>query len=164
MSKKKFKDGLESLFGGPAIAEPSLPENSPLLEKTEKKSSSKPKKTLKVKGKRSRTGKNFTSDLDTLFETVLESNLRESKENQKTNGSKAKRPPVVGLDALIQRTTDHDYDYTTTKKRVTFIFEKKKLDKLKRIAKLQNAYLKDIIGKIVGTHIDKYDEEGRPKS
>ena len=164
MSKKKFKDGLESLFGGPAIAEPSLPENSPLLEQTEKKSKNKPKKTLKVNGKRSRTGKNFTSDLDTLFESVLEDNLRESKEVQSTNERKSKRPPVVGLDALIQRTTDHDYDYTTTKKRVTFIFEKKKLDKLKRIAKLQNAYLKDIIGKIVGTHIDKYDDEGRLKS
>lgn len=166
MSKKKFKDGLESLFGGPAIAEPSLPENSPLLEQTEKKKS-KPKKALKVKAKRSKSGKNFTSDLDTLFETVLEDSLREAKVSTKQNDRKVNvdnRPPVVGLDALIQRTSDHDYDYTTTKKRVTFIFEKKKLDKLKRIAKLQNAYLKDIIGNIVTTHIDKYDDEGRLKS
>jgi len=168
VSKKKFKDGLESLFGGPAVAEPSLPENSPLLEQTEKKkNAANSKKGLKVRAKRSRTGKNFTSDLDTLFESVIESNIRESKEDKQTKGrraSRAKRPPVVGLDALIQRTTDDNYDYTSTKKRVTFIFEKKKLDKLKRIAKLQNAYLKDIIGKIVGTHIDKYDEEGQLKS
>ena len=165
MSKKKFKDGLESLFGGPAIAEPSLPENSPLLEQTENRNR-KPKKALKVNAKRSRTGKNFTSDLDTLFETAVESNQHETQEG-KTNGRKsdrAKRPPVVGLDALIQRTTEQDYDYTSTKKRVTFIFAKKKLDKLKRIAKLQNAYLKDIIGKIMGDHIDKYDDEGRLKS
>ena len=169
MSKKKFKDGLESLFGGPAVAEPSLPENSPLLEQTEKDKNkkTKSKQSLKVRAKRSKSGKNFTSDLDTLFESVLEKNIRESREDRETKGrraSRAKRPPVVGLDALIQRTTDDNYDYTSTKKRVTFIFEKKKLDKLKRIAKLQNAYLKDIIGKIVGSHIDKYDDEGHLKS
>lgn len=164
MSKKKFKDGLESLFGGPAIAEPSLPENSPLLERTENRNN-KPKKELKVRSKRSKSGKNFTSDLDTLFETVVEDNMRESKSTTTGNrAAAAKKPPVVGLDALIQRTTDHDYDYTTTKKRVTFIFDKKKLDKLKRIAKYENAYLKDIIGQIISTHLDKYDEEGRAKS
>ncbi len=166
MSKKKFKDGLESLFGGPAVAEPSLPENSPLLEQTTNKNG-KAKKALKVKAKRSKSGKNFTSDLDTLFETVLEGNIRESNTPDKENGSRAtatKKPPVVGLDALIQRTTDKDYDYTTTKKRVTFIFDKKKLDKLKRIAKFQDAYIKDIIGQIISTHLDKYDEEGRAKS
>ncbi len=161
MSKKKFKDGLESLFGGPAIAEPSLPDNSPILEETQRESK---KKALKVKAKRSKSGKNFTSDLDTLFETVVEDNIRGAKTGSNSGNrspKRANRPPVVGLDALIQRTSDADYDYTSTKKRVTFIFEKKKLDKLKQIAKTQNTYLKDIIGNIIGLHIDKFDEEGR---
>ena len=162
MSKEKFKDGLESLFGGPAIAEPSLPENSPLLEET-KGMEKTPKKAMKVRGKRSRTGKNFTSDLDTLFETAVEDKHRSNNGSSKANTKRTGKPPVVGLDALIQRTADKDYDYTTTKKRVTFIFEKKKLDKLKRIAKLQNKFLKDIIGDIIAKHIDKYDEEGQLK-
>lgn len=172
MSKKKFKDGLESLFGGPAIAEPSLPENSPLLEQTEKPKRSAAKKGLKIHSKRSKSGKNFTSDLDTLFEVALSDTIRDKQyDDEATSASsnnranrRGKRLPVVGLDALIQRTTDDNFDYTSTKKRVTFIFEKKKLDKLKRIAKLQNSFLKDIIGQIVGKHIAKYNDEGKLKA
>lgn len=166
MSKKNLKDGLESLFGGPAIAEPSLPENSPLLERTERTKKTAEKKGVKVRAKRSKSSKNFTSDLDSLFESVINDNYREKQVEETDKNSKnktTKRRPVVGLDALIQRTTDGNYDYTSTKKRVTFIFEKKKLDKLKLIAKLQKAYLKDIIGKIVGEHISKYDDDGQLK-
>jgi len=170
VSKKNLKDGLESLFGGPAIAEPSLPENSPLLERTEvaKSKSSADKKDSPKRKKRAKSGKNFTSDLDTLFEAALSDNIREEHnqdlDNNQSQRSQRRRPAVVGLDALIQKTTDVNLDYTSTKKRVTFIFEKKKLDKLKRIAKLQNAFLKDIIGKIVGEHIAKYDDEGHLKN
>jgi len=169
VSKKKFKDGLESLFGGPAIAEPSLPENSPLLERTSKKDKETSKKGLKVRAKRSKSSKNFTSDLDTLFEASLTDPVRDPQYDQSANrtqraNKRGKRLPVVGLDALIQRTGDASFDYTSTKKRVTFIFEKKKLDKLKRIAKLQNAFLKDIIGTIVGNHIAKYDHDGNLKA
>lgn len=168
MSKKNLKDGLESLFGGPAIAEPSLPENSPLLERTEKSKKSVATKTASVRKKRSKSGKSFTSDLDTLFEAALSDNIKEKKFDESLSSARnrrsSKRPSVVGLDALIQKTTDVNFDYTSTKKRVTFIFEKKKLDKLKRIAKLQKAFLKDIIGKIVGEHIAKYDDDGHPIS
>jgi len=168
LSKKNLKDGLESLFGGPAIAEPSLPENSPLLERTEKQEKPKSEKGSTSRKKRSKSRKNFTSDLDTLFETVIQENLREKNLEEELDSGRrkrtSKRPAVVGLDALIQKTTDDNFDYTSTKKRVTFIFEKKKLDKLKRIAKLEKAYLKDIIGKIVGAHISKYDEEGQLKN
>ena len=165
MSKKNLKDGLESLFGGPAIAEPSLPENSPLLERTEVVKNKAVKKDSPKRKKRSKSGKNFTSDLDTLFEAALSDNTRDDEQSASsgsngTSRTNRRRPSVVGLDALIQKTTDVNLDYTSTKKRVTFIFEKKKLDKLKRIAKLQNSFLKDIIGKIVGEHIAKYNEEG----
>lgn len=168
VSKKNLKDGLESLFGGPAIAEPSLPENSPLLERTERDNKPSAKKSVKVRAKRSKSSKSFTSDLDSLFESVISENIRdkqyeETPSNNPSSKRALKRSPVVGLDALLQSTTDSNFDYTSTKKRVTFIFEKKKLDKLKRIAKLQKAYLKDIIGKIVGEHIAKYDDEGHPK-
>lgn len=168
MSKKNLKDGLESLFGGPAIAEPSLPENSPLLERTERQEKPKSAKGSTARRKKTKSRKNFTSDLDSLFEAVLHENIREKKfEEELESGQRKranKRPAVVGLDALIQKTTDDNFDYTSTKKRVTFIFEKKKLDKLKKIAKLEKAYLKDIIGKIVGQHISKYDEEGQLKN
>ena len=165
MSKKNLKDGLESLFGGPAIAEPSLPENSPLLERTEVVKNKAVKKDAPNHKKRSKSGKNFTSDLDTLFEAALSDNVREDQNNESLNSNQTsrtqRRSSVVGLDALIQKTTDINLDYTSTKKRVTFIFEKKKLDKLKRIAKLQDSFLKDIIGKIVGEHIAKYNDEGQ---
>jgi len=168
VSKKNLKDGLESLFGGPAIAEPSLPENSPLLERTKVSKNKSVKKDDPKQKKRSKSGKNFTSDLDTLFEAALSDNTKASQYDNTPSGNQnarvqKRRPSVVGLDALIQQTTDVNLDYTSTKKRVTFIFEKKKLDKLKKIAKLQNSFLKDIIGKIVGEHISKYNDEGQLK-
>ena len=46
-----------------------------------------------------------------------------------------------------------------TKKRVTFVFDKEKLAKLKEIAKMEKAYLKDIIGDVVSSFIEKYEEE-----
>ena len=46
-----------------------------------------------------------------------------------------------------------------TKKRVTFVFDKEKLAKLKEIARTEKAYLKDIIGDVVSRFIEKYEKE-----
>ena len=40
-----------------------------------------------------------------------------------------------------------------------FVFDKEKLAKLKEIAKMEKAYLKDIIGDVVSNFIEKYEKE-----
>jgi hypothetical protein len=159
VSKKRFTDGLESLFG---VSEGgNLPEESPLLAETEVRVVTKPK----AKKVRKRGSKNFTSDLDSLFEDTLENAIEETKtEYQQSNKPDKKRKqlrPVSGLDALIRRTLESgeaevSYD---KRKRVTFVFEKSKVEKLKRIAKAQKVYLKDILGEIVKDYLKQYEKE-----
>lgn len=159
MSKKKFTDGLESLFGHSEGG--NLQESSPLLVKTKKKER---KSKKKKKGKRS--SKDFTSDLDSLFEDALKDTLEEKaekivKDKAKISPARKARPRAVfGLDALIRRTSDSS-EFTeyqeTRKKRVTFIFDKQKLVKLKKIAKVEKLYLKDIIGDVMAEYIEEYE-------
>ena len=134
--KKKFKAGLESLFGSTNESD-TLPEESPLLVETETLIPK--KKSKKIKG-RKKSGKNFTSDLDSLFTDTVKETIKEQAqslvEDEESKVLKRKKKRALsGLDALIQRTYEgpsHDDDF---KKRVTFILEKKKVEKLKKIAK-----------------------------
>jgi hypothetical protein len=159
VSKKKFTVGLESLFG--TAIEEAFQEESPLLDKTKKEV----KKATPVIKKRS--SKNFTSDLDTLFEEALADTIEESQEKAKSH---IQAPPKMrqkrlrrlsGLDALIRHTEDMEVVEVNvpTKKRVTFVVDKEKLAKLKDIAKEEKAYLKDIMNRVVSNFIEKYEKE-----
>lgn len=166
MSKKKFTEGLESLFD--EVAE----EMVTFVE------SSAPKGPQKVKRVRSKgSGKDFTADLDTLLEEALGSDkLEESREETTAtsiqrnpankSGSKV-RKPLSGLDALIRKTIEvnmtDDHGERKATKRVTFAVDKKKLEKLKAIARRQNAYLKDVITQIISDYIREIEEEKSKK-
>lgn len=64
-----------------------------------------------------------------------------------------------GLDLLIRQTSEETYiEYQSENKRVTFVFDKKKLQRLKVIAKAQKAFLKDIIGDVVSKYIEEYED------
>jgi len=161
VSKKRFTDGLESLFGFSEGGE--LPEESPLLEETEVKV----KVVSKPKAKRKRSSKNFTSDLDSLFEDSLQETIEETrteyreKVSKKSSKKRKQRRPVSGLDALIRRTlegSEAEVSYDK-RKRVTFVFEKSKVEKLKRIAKAEKVYLKDILGDLVKEYLSQYEKD-----
>ena len=171
MSKKKFTDGLESLFG--MAHEDDLQESSPLLVDTreEVKVDKQVKKKSRTKKK---SGKSFTSDLDSLFTAAitdaLEKKTKKPEEENKEVAStskpsalkRARRKTLTGIDALIRQTiagSRVDYDEGTAKKRVTFIYDKNKLARLKAIAKVEKSYLKDIIGKVVSEFIDDYEKK-----
>jgi hypothetical protein len=166
LSKKKFTDGLESLFLD-AAGDP-FEKDSPLLVDSDNQKDPETSKPSSNKGSK---GKSFASDLQSYLEdTVMESIQEEvdkrrqedpKKELKKARSRKRMPKPMGGLDALIRRTIENseiEVNYHV-RKRVTFTFEKDKLEKLKKIAKTERAYLKDIIGKIVAEYIDKYEEE-----
>ena len=159
MSKKKFKAGLESLFGNPS--DDVLPGIRPLLVEEKEKNKTARKRTKK------RSSKNFTSDLEVLFHDALEREYVEvNKETPLTKERDIKKRndrPIIGLDALIRRTTERkgkdSFATTPLKKRVTFTLEKKKLDQLKSIAKAKKSYLKDIIDEIVSEFLTEYPDQ-----
>ena len=129
------------------------------------------KKRRQPPGKKFSSRKNFTSDLDTLFETALNESLEQNvlKQTQeleaKTKASQHQIPgkkPLTGLDTLIRKTANAAFKEDDKKmpvKRVTFVFDRKKLEKLKRIARREKAYLKDLIGNAVSEFIQEYEQE-----
>jgi hypothetical protein len=180
LSKKKFKKGLESLFGdwgGDPIDDVVLE-----LENTEDYQSEpeKPKPHAKKdSSKRANAGKNFTMDLDSLFQEVVHESIEEQfelkKEKKKNKNEKTESKPKAktekkkrrviprsgGIDSLIRSTVEGSImqiESTSTKKRVSFVFDKEKLKKLKSIAKLKKAYLKDVIDEVVAEYLSKHDE------
>ena len=97
MSKKKFKKGLESLFGdwgGEPIEDVVLE-----LERTEEPQPSVEEPTphsVKDTDKRANAGKNFTTDLDSLFQEVMHESIEEQFEIKKEEEkAKKKKIPVA---------------------------------------------------------------------
>ncbi len=162
MSKKKFKAGLESLFGDTG-ADDQLPGIRPLLVEEEVQESL---GTTHRKRPKKRSSKNFTSDLEGLFHSALDEYKEPTKKSALTSGRDTKvkkrtQRPVIGIDALIRRTSMENREEMAVssplKKRVTFSLEKKKIEKLKNIAKSQKAYFKDIMDLAISQYLEKCD-------
>jgi len=163
MSKKRFTEGLESIFG--EAAEDTLQESSPLLSRTAKREGN--KKQDEEGGRRS-SAKDFSSDLQAFLESAFEDSVEEQLELRKQkripiSGSvqvkKRHRKPLSGLDALIRSTVEPDSIHLGQKssKRITLTFDPEKLEKLKAIARKERTYLRDIIDGIVAEYIDEYE-------
>lgn len=153
MAKQKknisFKDGLESLL---MDAFNEAPNEDTLFGKT----------TPKPKTARS---KNFAADLSSMFEEALLESVEEQVEEKKTSSEQAVSPETTsytGLDNLIKNTVETSKVSITNKekqKRVTFLFDKEKLNKLKTIARIEKTYLKNIVNEVVGEFISEYERD-----
>lgn len=158
MSKKKFSDGLDDLLND-HYSEQILIESrhasdvGPGAARIERKTHS----------------KNFISDLDTLLQDALDESRekQESRQSDVNTAGKSKasntayRAPLTGLDALIRQTIDVreiTTDEATGKKRVTVAVEKQKLEKLKSIARMENAFMKDILVQLIDEYIQVYQK------
>jgi hypothetical protein len=161
MSKKRFSSGLDDLFSEAAAAQhlggiEAAVFSAPAMER------------------KTPSHKNFASGLDALLQEALEESLERYESNQPdtTTPSSAKSraqrsssatPAVLsGLDALIRQTIDVQeisHDEASGKKRLTVAVDRSKLDKLKVIARLENAYLKDLLVNLIDGYIEEYAQE-----
>ena len=166
MSSKKFKSGLESLFDN---AEREFEQdNFAIAEKQQAEAVAPPpaaRPTAKKRKGKARLGKSFTSDLDSLFDMAVEERQQQRQAAPaapapKTVGKLRERKTLSGLDALIRQTTEVGEDGYVAKKtkRVTFAYNRKKLDKLKRIARHRRLYLKDIMAEIVNDYLEQHGD------
>jgi hypothetical protein len=154
MSKKKFIDGLESVF---KETEDELVEHYDAKEEMAKEETA---VLTVVKPKRS--GKNFTADIGSAmqdsFVTNEESYLTPEEQVSLSEVSKkTMRRPLSGLDALLRRTIENSDLDNETKRRVVLILESGKLEKLKEIAKSESLVLREIIEKSVNFFIEDYE-------
>lgn len=177
MSKKKFKKGLESVFTPEPVHKQEGKGTDFLTNPFDPEKSNKEENAV-PKPRRSSSKKNFTTDLDSLLQEALQETFEEQVESRKeqrktalTPRAKAfhkqarKKRPLTGLDHLIRRTIESsDMDIaeekpSSGKKRLVVTFEKEKVDKLKKIARMEKAYLKEILGDLVANFIKEYESK-----
>ncbi len=99
--------------------------------------------------------KTFISDLDSLLNNEKSNEYTQDTSNSNSSSNSAFKS-LIGLENLIRQTsnlTEVDIDYATTK-RVTLMFDSKKLDQIKKIAKNQNRYMKDIINDALTNYLN----------
>ena len=156
MSKKKFTEGLDSLFGD---APQDIDQKGNLL-------------LFPIGGKPSSSdldkgpSKNFTADLDSFLKEAFEEAFEETPEpSSKIKPTKKSQKSLSGLDALIRSTIEPGSISIDKKnsRRITFLVDQTKLETLKKIAKAEKAYLKDVISKIVEEYIDEYQSGNEKK-
>ena len=155
MSKKRFSEGLDDLFSDNKSSVGGLFSNDTAVAApaTERRGGH----------------KNFMSDLDSLLQDALEESLEKyetsrSDDTLPSNKSKSAARETSaslpqGLDALIRQTIDVQEiftDETTGKRRLTVAVDKTKIDKLKTIARLENAYMKDLLVALIDEYINDY--------
>lgn len=157
MSKKRFSEGLDDLFSDNKAVTGDLFGSS---------------STANPPAERRSGHKNFMSDLDALLQEALDESManQESDNQEKViSGSKSgasTRPSLGnlphGLDSLIRQTIDIQEittDEATGKRRLTVAVDKTKVEKLKAIARLENAYLKDLLVVLIDEYIQEYSSK-----
>lgn len=154
MSKKRFSAGLDDLFSD-AYATAMTGQSA--VEKAA------------PAGRRSVVHKNFLSGLDALLQEALDESLEKYTSDtagsaSSSGKSKSQPQPRVegGLDALIRQTMniqELSADEVTGKRRLTVSVDRTKLEQLKAIAKLENAYLKDLLIGVLDEYIKSYTQD-----
>lgn len=109
---------------------------------------------------KSTSKKNFSDSLDSIFQDAIQDAFKEKAEQiaegKTVKKTKRRTKPVFGLDALIRQTVEQS-EIKQNKKRVTFTFETEKIEKLRSIAKLEKARIRDIVNELVSDYIQKHE-------
>ncbi len=159
MSKKKFTDGLNDLFSDDYRS----PEASGISEFS----------VRQPQERKHHPVKSFASDLDALLQDAMEESMERLEtrdQNQRQNASSKTKSRFAekmagafsGLDALIRETIDVQEltrEEISGVKRLTVAVDRSKLEKLKTIARLENAFLKDLLVDLIDEYITEYTKE-----
>lgn len=114
------------------------------------------------------SGKDFTNSLQSFLSETFEESFERQMAEVKKQEPAAKKPKKSrrrrnSLDMLIRNTVEpakiEIAGETPKRRRITLTFEPQKLEKLRNIARVERAMLKDIINDIVGEYIQKYEVE-----
>jgi hypothetical protein len=149
MAKKRFAAGMEDLFNTDTTEIRVL--TSALSDSDEGALQE------EVVSERRPASKRFSSQLEALLAEAFDHLSDESSPlSASEEADEQSRRPRSGLDLLIRSTTSDTEDFkpqSHTTRRVTLIFPKDHLEKLKVLAKQENVYLKDIINRLVSKYI-----------
>lgn len=145
MAKKRFTEGLDSLFGG---SNESAKESLSLFPEETRRGSAK-------RDEEKKSNKGFTSQLDAFLAEAFEN---EAPDDQPAKASSRKGKRLAGLDLLIQQTAEAPPSKRPTmsdKRRLTLAFDKQQLNRLKKIAEREGVYLKDLINQLIERYLQE---------
>ena len=158
MSKKKFLDGIDDIFAANAVES----EVNTFDDHAGRSENNQPTH------RKTSHHKTFVTNLDSLLSELTEdpffsetTEMSDTKGKSKTRQTGGYGAPVSGLDALIRQTltiTEVE-DEATGKKRISVAVDKTQLDRLKTIARMEGAFMKDIIAKLIDSYVQKYAQE-----
>lgn len=149
MAKKRFTEGLDSLFGG-ADDQQSQQTLSLFPEETSSGSAKRDDEKKSSKG--------FASQLDAFLAEAFENEPAKTQESNKKD-KPARR--LAGLDLLIQQTAEapkRSSGKLADKRRLTLAFDKKQLAELKQIAEAEGVFLKDLIAQLIERYLQERDQ------
>jgi hypothetical protein len=163
VAKKKFSQGLEDLFND-------LPDTTAAGNAVTELTAGPPPREPRP------TGKNFAIGIDALLQEAFEESLTRhetgltkdttAEPTLASGKTKATARPsegsFSGLDALIRQTVDiqdMQTDEATGKRRLVVAVDRSKFDRLKNIARLENAFLKDILVELIDGYITQYTQD-----
>lgn len=172
MAKKSFTKGLESLFLD--LAEEKDQTENPLLRRSRVRTERQVRKTQKDRrlvqvaqssGSASDSEESFKDALEAFFREELPDKVIQRAEEDADLPRKSHSPGIKakgGIDSLIQGTIVRDQlelGRKDTSERVTLVFEKDHVDKLKTIARMEQKYLKNIVTELIQEFIRTYESE-----
>jgi hypothetical protein len=147
LAKKRFTDGLGSLFGE---EQKTSPKKELTLFPEEEQGTAK-------RDEEKRSSKGFASQLDAFLAEAFEAEgSPEEEDNSSRPANRGSKPRLSGLDMLIRQTTDAPPSAgpkTSDKRRLTLAFDKAQLARLKEIAKAEGVYLKDLINQLIERYL-----------
>ena len=167
MGKKKFSSGLDSLFD--AKDEQHELDLQKELSDVRIQGDQRTTSVQETPSIRRASNKNFTSDLDSLFQDAFTDSVEEKAEKLRRlannddpfeSNRRQYKQPLSGLDALIRSTMDTslaEFDHAPVK-RLTIMFENLKIEKLKSIAKMERSFVKDLVGGVLTEFINDYEK------
>ena len=128
------------------------PENEPVVVET--KVINTPESNDTVAADRKRNGKNFISNIESVFTDTFSEQLN----NAGRADFQAPSTDGLGLDALVRSTIeDAELEVSYEKrKRVTLLIEHNNLSRLKEIASEEQRYFKDLVNTIFADFISDY--------
>ena len=160
MSKKKFTDGLESIFHD--NNEQPFQEDSPLF--TYEARSARPAEEITSPD---HNGGYRSYDEAEEEEETPEEVTPDATNHEDAKSSKTPNRPLTGLDLLIRKTTEESPQSLHPKanqRKVPLIFDKVLLKKLKLIARMQKTHFRELISALLHNYVERYEREKGPLS
>lgn len=154
MSKKKFTEGLESVFL--ESGDNAFQDDSPLFTYEARSA---------VDADVSNIGHASSFVEEEEEDDIAATSEKDTNTTETEDSTKAPSKPLSGIDLLIRNTTDQSQYAAHPKanqRKISLVFDKLLLKKLKLVARMENTYFRELISALLHNYVERYEREKGP--